>query len=122
MEIILFLLGMFSAFIMISFFKNILLVNAFVNAERQLLLISMSLLQYKYQAISLIEIVYDKAIESDEKYSLEKKQVIEKIHEKFNFFGDQWVESLKNNLPHEIKYNNWIEAVEYAEKLINRKR
>ena len=94
----------------------------FKNSEKQLLFISMLLLEYKYQAINLMKIVYDKAAEEDEKYVEEGKKVIEKIHEKFTYFGDNWITNLKKNLPYETPYNSWNDAVEYFNKLITKDR
>ncbi len=117
MEIFLFLSGMFFGFLIINFFKIVLITNAFLNAERQLLFMAMNLIQFKYHAIGIIEIVYNRASEESPEYLKEKDEVIAKIHEKFNHFGNMWVESVKNNLPHQTKYNNWAQAIEYAEKL-----
>lgn len=78
----------------------------------------MSLLQYKYQAIQLMEIVYDRASENDSSMINEKKQVINKIHEKFLLFGNEWISDLKKALPYNTEYNNWPEAIEYMEKLL----
>jgi len=115
-------LGFFSAFFIIDIFKNILLLNAFITAEKKILLISLSLLQYKFHAMQIIEIVYDKASEQDSSAEKEKQEVIKKINDKFNAFGDNWIKDLKSNLPHKTNYNNWSEAIEYADKLINNKR
>lgn len=121
MLILIFFAGMVSGFLIIDIMKRILILNTFNLAEKQLLLMSMSLIQYKYECINIIKIVYERAAEEDAKYAVESKQVIDKIHEKFNYFGDEWINQLKKYLPYETKYNNWHEAVEYLEKLINNK-
>jgi len=69
-----------------------------------------------------MKIVYERAAEEDKAYIEELKQVINKIHEKFNSFGNEWVKNLKNNLPYETEYNNWEEAIEYANKLFIKKK
>lgn len=115
-------MGMFFCFLLIQFFKNFLIFNSFKLAEKNLLFISLSLLKYKYHAIELMNIVYDRAIEEDQAKIIEKKQVIEKIHEKFSQFGDEWILNLKKTLPFDTEYNNWKEAMDYADKLFNNKR
>lgn len=96
--------------------------HSFKLAEKNLLFISLSLLKYKYHAIELINIVYDKAAEGDETKAIEKTKVIEKIHEKFSQFGDEWIFNLKKTLPFETEYSNWKEAIDYADKLFSNKR
>lgn len=96
--------------------------QSFILAERQLLFISLSLLQYKSHIISLIEIAYDRAAEEDKSLLEEKKRVIEKIQEKFLYFSNDWILNLKNNLPYKTDYSNWPEAIEYADKLFSKKR
>jgi len=122
MHFIFFFMGMFFCFLLIQFFKNFLIFNSFKLAEKNLLFISLSLLKYKYHAIELMNIVYDRAIEEDQAKIIEKKQVIEKIHEKFSQFGDEWILNLKKTLPFDTEYNNWKEAMDYADKLFNNKR
>lgn len=122
MQIYIFFAGMLTAFLLIGLMKKTLILNSFNFSEKQLLLISMSLLQYKYHAIEIIEIVYDKASEDDPKYLKEKQEVINKINEKFNSFGDQWIINLKKILPYETEYNSWKEAIEYAEKLFSKSK
>lgn len=113
---------MLSAFLLIDIMKKVLILSTFNIAEKQLLMISMSLIQYKYECINIIKIVYERAAEDDPKYLEESKKVIEKIHEKFNYFGDEWIKQIKSYLPYETQYNTWYEAVEYLEKLINKKK
>lgn len=113
---------MIFSFLLLQFLKTFLVLQTFKHTEKKLLFISLSLLEYKYHAIEIINIVYDKAIEEDEAKKEEKKKVVEKIHEKFSYFGDEWIRSLKKLLPFETEYNNWKEAIEYADKLFNNKR
>lgn len=122
MNIFMFISGMLFAFLLIDVMKKTIILRAFNNAEKDMLLISMSLLQYKYHAIQLMEIVYDRAAEQNPEIVSEKKEVVKKIHEKFLLFGNIWIEKLKLGLPYETKYKNWPDAVEYAEKLLNNDR
>lgn len=122
MNFIFFFLGMLFCFLLMQFFKTFLIFHSFKLAEKNLLFISLSLLKYKYHAIELMNIVYDKAAEDDENKIIEKTKVIEKIHEKFSQFGDEWIINLKKTLPFETEYNNWKEAIDYADKLFNNKR
>ena len=85
--------------------------------EHKFLLAAINLLQYKFHAIELIKLVYDRAAEDDQKYLEEKKLVIAKIEEKYQSFGDEWVVKMKTIFPYNLNYNNWKEAIEYANKL-----
>jgi hypothetical protein len=122
MNFIFFFLGMLFYFLLMQFFKTFLIFHSFKLAEKNLLFISLSLLKYKYHAIELMNIVYDKAAENDETKAIEKIKVIEKIHEKFSQFGDEWIFNLKKTLPFETQYSNWKEAIDYADKLFSNKR
>lgn len=122
MSFLLFISGFLFAILVIDIFKKILIIQSFMTAERQLLFISLSLLQYKSHIISLIEIAYDRAAEEDASLVEEKKKVIEKIQEKFLYFSNDWILTLKNNLPYKTDYSNWPEAIEYADKLFSKKR
>jgi len=67
---------------------------------------AMMIIQYKYHAIALMEIVYERAAETDPKYAEEGKQVINKINEKYLEQGNKWISEFKKLLPYETQYNN----------------
>lgn len=79
---------------------------------------SMALISYKYQIIEIIKIVYEKAAESDDDKNKELKEVINKIHEKYNLFSNMFIQEIISFLPYETEYNNWQQAMEYIERLI----
>lgn len=87
----------------------------------QFLLGSLYLLQYKYHVIEIINIVYDRASESDSSYDEERKKVLNSIEEKYNSFGNVWVNQLKGLLPYNLEYKNWKEAIEYGNTLFNKR-
>ena len=116
MYLLTFILGILCGFILFEILKNIVLLNAFQKLETQMLFIGMSLLQYKYHAIKIIEISY--SAEPDKKDECDK--VIAKIHEKFDGFGDMWIQNLISHLPYKTQYTNWKTAIQYAEQLLNK--
>jgi len=79
------------------------------------------LLQYKYQVLQIINIVYDRASEDDPAYNEERRKVINSIEEKYNSFGNVWINQLKGLLPYDLKYKNWNEAIEYGNKLFSKR-
>ena len=115
-----FAFGFISCYIFFELAKSFLIINSFMKMEKFLILSSMNLLQYKYHAIQLMKIVYDKAAEQDPASIEEGKQVINKIEERFDHIGNLFVVVMQNSLPYKLKYKSWKEAIEYAETLINK--
>ncbi len=88
----------------------------------QFLLVSMHFIQYKFHALQILEIVHEKASETDPKFAEDYKVIKEKIEEKFNQFGDQWIKNLKITLGYETEYKNWNEATKYIDGLVKRSK
>jgi len=99
-----------------------MLLNAFKLAEKKFLLMAASLIQLKYHSLEVIEIVYERASEEDAKFVEEKKQIVNKINEKYLLFFNSWVGEIKEFLPYDTEYNNWNQAVEYIDRLITSER
>jgi hypothetical protein len=118
MSILIFLAGMLTSFLLIDICKKVIILKTFEAAEQKILLMSMMSIEFKYHVIQLVEIIYDKAIEENQKYASEKEEIINKIHEKYLQFGNLWITQFINLLPYETKYKNWSEAIQYIEKLI----
>jgi hypothetical protein len=117
MNLLWFGIGFVTCYFFIELGKNVLIKSHFIQMEHKFLLAAINLLQYKFHAIELIKLVYDRAAEDDQKYLEEKKLVIAKIEEKYQSFGDEWVIRMKTIFPYNLNYNNWKEAIEYANKL-----
>jgi hypothetical protein len=113
--------GFVACYIFIELGKNILIKESFVKMEHRFLLGAINLLQYKYQALQLMEIVYERAAEDDPKYLEEKKQVLNKIEEKYDLFANLWIVEMQKIVPYNLQYKNWKEALEYADKLFNKR-
>jgi hypothetical protein len=96
--------------------------NKLREIEIQFLLGSMHFLQYKYHVLQILEIVHEKAAESDPKFIEDYKIIKEKIEEKYNQFGDEWIKSLKDTLGYETEYKNWYEATKYIDGLVKRSK
>jgi hypothetical protein len=117
MNLLWFGIGFVTCYFLIELGKNVVIKSHFIQMEHKFLLAAINLLQYKFHAIELIKLVYDRAAEDDQKYLEEKKLVIAKIEEKYQSFGDEWVIRMKTIFPYNLNYNNWKEAIEYANKL-----
>jgi hypothetical protein len=113
---------MCTGFLLIDIMKKYLLLRTFILSEKQLLMLSMSLIEFKYQAINMVNIAYERLAEENPSNIEEQKLIIEKIHQKFNLFGDAWINNLKNYLPYNTEYNNWQQAIEHVQKLITKNR
>jgi hypothetical protein len=88
--------------------------------ELKFLLGAMSLIQYKHHAIMILELTYAEAAEKDPSKLEECKKIVAKIHEKFDGFGDSWIESLIDKLPYKTEYTDWKTARVYVEQLIKK--
>ena len=109
-----FILGFVCTCIIFELFKSLALFASFKKLEAQLLFVASSLVQYKYHAIKIVEIAYS----ADDEKKEECANIVAKIHEKFDGYGDKWVESLKVNLPYATQYNDWKSAIQYFEQLL----
>lgn len=121
MSLLWFGIGFITCYFLIELGKNIVIKSHFIEMEHKFLLAAINLLQYKFQAIELMKVVYDRSAEDDPKYIEEKKQVIAKIEEKYQLFGDDWVKRMQTIFPYNLNYNNWKEAIEYANKLFTKR-
>ena len=114
--------GFVTCYILIELGKNIVIKESFIKIEHRFLLGAIHLLQYKYHALQLMDIVYERAAEEDPKYLEEKKQVLNKIEQKFDLFCNLWIAEMQKILPYNLQYKNWKEALEYADKLFSKRQ
>jgi hypothetical protein len=119
MSFLYFIAGFIFCYFLIELGKKFVIKQVFVNMEKQFLLGAINLLQYKYHTIQLINIVYERAAEEDKKYIEEHKMVVNKLEERFNFFGDILIQNMQNSFPYNLEYKSWKEALDYANKLFN---
>lgn len=114
--------GVFSGIILFITYKSAVITSFFKAMEMQFLFAAFGLIQYKYQAIHILKVAYDAAAEKDPSKKEEYEEVESKIHQKFDGFGDSWVQDLKNRLPYDTEYNDFNSALRYVERLINEKK
>jgi hypothetical protein len=88
--------------------------------EIQFLIGSMYFIEYKFHVLQILEIVYDKASETDPKFKEDYKLIKQKIEEKFEQFGNEWISNLKKTLGYETKYENWADATKYIDGIVKR--
>lgn len=122
MNYLLFAAGFMTCYLFIEFAKFLVLKESFLRVEKISLLGVIYLLQYKFHALEILRIAYERAAEEDPKYLEEYKQVINKIEERFNFFGDSWVKNMQSIMPYELEYKSWKEAIEHSNKLFTKKQ
>lgn len=109
-----FLFGTFSANLM----NKVWLKYSFIQMERNFLAGAISLIQYKYHAIAILEIAYSEQIEKDPSTKKELDEIVDKIHEKFDGYADSWVKQMISLLPYKPNYNDWQGALLHAQQLI----
>jgi hypothetical protein len=109
-----FLFGIISG----NFLNKVWLKYSFVQMERSFLTGALSLIQFKYHAIAILEIAYSKEIENDPSKKEELDEIVKKIHEKFDGYADSWVKQTISLLPYKPEYNDWQSALLFVERLI----
>lgn len=112
------LIGILFGLIAGNLLNKVWLKYAFVQMERSFLSGAISLIQFKYHAIAILEIAYSEEIEKDPTKKKELDEIVEKIHEKFDGFADSWVKQLISTLPYKPEYNDWQGALLFVEQLI----
>lgn len=88
------------------------------NIEYDFLLGIASIEQYKYQALEILKIVYEKAAETDPQFIKDYEKIVKSVENRFEEFGDKWIKNLNNMLGYKTEYQNWREATRYIERLI----
>ncbi len=88
--------------------------------ESNFLLGAVSFEQYKHQMLQIMEIVYEKAGESDPQFIKDFEKIKESINKKCDETGNLWVKNVKNSLQRETKYSNWEEAIQFAELVLKK--
>ena len=86
--------------------------------EAQFIIGSLYLLQYKYHMLQMLQIIYDKAAESDPKYIEDYEKIIKAVDEKTDKYGEEWFTDLQKTLEHETKYKNWQEVTKYFKETL----
>lgn len=94
--------------------------EALQQLEMQFLVGSFYFLQYKSFVLKLLEIVHEKASETDPKFLEDYKKIRETVEIKFNSEGDVWIKNLQKTLGYKTSYDNWEEATRYIEEMIKR--
>lgn len=121
MSLLWFISGFIACYVLFELGKKAVIIDSFKRIELQFLLGSLYLLQYKYHVIQIINIVYDRAEEDKKEYGEERKKVLNALEEKFNSYGNVWINQLKGIIPYDLEYKNWNEAIEHANKLFNKR-
>ena len=80
---------------------------------------SVYLLQFKFQMLEMLKIIYDKAAETDPQFINDYEKIVKSVDNKFEQYANEWIEHLRGTLQHETKYENWQEATRYIEKVLN---
>ena len=73
---------------------------------------------YKFQMLSVLKIVYEKAGETDEQFVKDYEKISKELDRKVTLFADQWIKNMNETLGHKTEYQNWGEATRYIEKLL----
>jgi hypothetical protein len=84
--------------------------------EMRFLLLSSLFIQWRSQAIKILELSYEDAAYRDLKYQEEFKLVKIKIEQKYQELGEQYVKRITDMLPYKPAYKNWDEAVKFLER------
>lgn len=117
-----FLLGMILTMALYEGSRAYKLFSAFKRVELLFLFSALSLMQYKFHAIKILEISYMDDIEKNPEKKKELDAIILKIEEKFNSYGDSFVDILNNYLPYKTTYSDWKTALVYANELITKEK
>jgi hypothetical protein len=73
---------------------------------------------YKYQTLKVLEIIYEKASETDPQFRKDYEKILYSTEKKFEQFGDEWVKNINEVLGYKTEYKNWKQATKYIERLL----
>lgn len=113
-----FMLGFVSAYLLYRILRTIVIFAFFREMEIKFLYAAGGLEQYKHHAIKIVEISYSELCQQDPEKIKERDAIVKSINEKFDSFGDSWVNDLKQKLPYKTEYFDWKSALKYASRLL----
>jgi len=71
----------------------------------------------KFQMLQMLEIIYNKAAESDPQFLKDYEKIKYSLDKNFTNFCNEYIINLQKTLGNKITYNNWDELIKYAELL-----
>lgn len=74
--------------------------------------------QLKYQMHEMLQIVYDKAGESDPQFIQDYKTIKNTLDRKINEMGDAWIKNLEKTVGYKLNFNSWEELIKKAEPFL----
>lgn len=118
-QILIFIFGCCLAYYFIEtfFVKRARLIEA-TKLESQFLMSGIAYEQLRHQMLAVLEIVYDKASESDPQFLKDYENIKKQLNTKFDEDMNLYVISLQKVIPYKTRYSNWKEATKYIEGLI----
>ncbi len=119
-EILIFVIAVFVIFLLESHLIEKKKKHNLDTIEKQFLLGTICYEQYRHQMLQVMELVYEKAGESDPQFVKDFEKIKESINKKSDEYGDMWVNNLKNILGRETEYSNWKEATKYSEGILKK--
>lgn len=74
--------------------------------------------QFRYQMHEILEVIYDKASETDPQFKQDFKAIKNKLDEKFNKVGDNWIQNLQKIVGYKLNYSSWRDLIKKADIII----
>jgi len=91
--------------------------EALKTIEMQFLFGTMYFISYKENMLKMLEIIYEKASESDLQFIKDYEAIKKKVEEREELLGNQWIKNLRDVLKYETEYENWDQATKYIKQL-----
>jgi len=109
----LFLVFLISAFLLFQRQKA----QALKTIEIQFLFGTMFYIDFKDNMLKVLEVIYEKAGESDPQFIKDYELIKKKVEERDKALGDQWIKNLQDVLNYKTEYENWEDVTKYIKKL-----
>jgi hypothetical protein len=91
--------------------------EALKTIEMQFLFGTMYFISYKENMLKMLEIIYEKAGESDPQFIKDYESIKKKVEEREELLGNQWIKNLRDVLKYETEYENWDQVTKYIKQL-----
>lgn len=122
MEILPFIILWFVVFLIESAVLEKKKQKILTELEANFLMSTVHFEQYKYQMLQIMELVYEKAAETDPQFKKDYEKIKASICQKCDDAGDNWIKYIQSVLNKKTDYNNWIEATKYTEGILKKSR
>ena len=119
-ETILFFLSFLGGFLVRGLFTRMIMLGKYIeymqDLEKKFLLLTINFIEWKSHSLAIMDLAYEYRNEEEPEKIEEYKAIKNKMEEKYDRIGEQYVKGISEILPYRTKYKNFKDAINYIER------